>query len=180
MCFSRVVDAGVLTRWDGATGNNKHTTWAWQTHLLWVVKDDLKRFYVTNCSWSAGANRTFLGCLCRNMSGMQPLQISPRLSFPLGVCILGRKLCSAVPGPEHRQNKLPIENHGAAWPAKDVFTFWFGRLSLWTPVVFLSRLTKYETGDLDHAGYKYLFSKILSGKWKRDCVLVAELSTRGH
>lgn len=136
-------------------------------------------FYLTDCSLSTGANRTFLLCLCRNMWGMQPLQISPRLSFPLGVCILGRKLCLAVPGSEHPKKKLPIRTHGATWPAKDVFPFWLGCLSLWTPVVFPSRFTKYETGDLDHVGYKYLFLNVLSGKWKWDCVLVAELSTRG-
>lgn len=139
----------------------------------------MRRFSLTNCSLSTGANRTFLLCLCRNMSGMQPLQISPRLSFLLGVCILGRKSCWAVPGPECLQNKLPIKNHGATWPAMDVFPFWFGCLSLWTPVVFLPRLAKSETGDLDRVGCKYLFSKILSGKWKWDCMLFPELSTRG-
>lgn len=155
MCFSWVVIMGALTSWDGATTNNKHTTW--------VIKDDNKTFYLTKCSLSTGANRTFLLCLCANMSGMQPLQISPCLSFPLGVCVLGRKLCSAVPGPEHPQNKLPIQNHGATWPAADIFLFWFGCLSLWTLVLFLSRFTKNETCDLDHVDYKYLFSKILQG-----------------
>lgn len=44
LCFSRMVVMGALTTWYGATGNNKHTTWAWRTHLMISMMRETKSF----------------------------------------------------------------------------------------------------------------------------------------